>query len=245
MTEQAAAIRPLNLPQSSPAAARSRILSITNAQLLIALVLTIITAPMVEQLPSGDFVETIVLTLLLLSGVLSVASRRRTMVVVASFATAAVAFRWIDRCHPGDLPHGLATGMIMLTLGLVMLQLLHFVLQASRVDSEVLCAAVSVYLLMGLFWAFAYKLSAQLLPVAFVMGTPDAPPCRMLGFDPFYFSFATLTTLGYGDIVPAANVTRMLAVTESISGLFYMTVLIARLVSIQTATIPRSRRRSA
>jgi hypothetical protein len=53
----------------------------------------------------------------------------------------------------------------------------------------------------------------------------------MEGFEALYFSFVTLTTVGYGDIIPVSNAARMLAVTEAATGLFFVAVLIARLVS--------------
>jgi voltage-gated potassium channel len=54
----------------------------------------------------------------------------------------------------------------------------------------------------------------------------------MDGFTAFYFSFATLTTVGYGDIAPVSSVARMLAVMEAVTGLFYVAVLISRLVAL-------------
>ncbi len=58
----------------------------------------------------------------------------------------------------------------------------------------------------------------------------------LAGFDAFYFSFVTLCTVGYGDITAALKVTRMLAITEAITGLFYMAVLVSRLVSAYATT---------
>jgi uncharacterized membrane protein len=57
----------------------------------------------------------------------------------------------------------------------------------------------------------------------------------MTGFDSLYFSFVTLSTIGYGDITPASRVARMLSITEATTGMFYMTVLIARLVGVYTS----------
>jgi hypothetical protein len=54
----------------------------------------------------------------------------------------------------------------------------------------------------------------------------------------FYYSFMTLTTVGYGDITPVSNVARMLAITESMSGTLFVGVLIARLVSLYSAPGP-------
>jgi ion channel len=59
----------------------------------------------------------------------------------------------------------------------------------------------------------------------------------MNGFNAFYFSFVTLSTAGYGDIVPVSRMARMLAVMESVTGLFYVAILIARLVTMYSSNV--------
>ena len=60
----------------------------------------------------------------------------------------------------------------------------------------------------------------------------------MNGFTGLYFSFITLSTVGYGDIIPVSEVARMLAIVEAMFGMFYMTLLIARLVSLYSSKSP-------
>ena len=60
----------------------------------------------------------------------------------------------------------------------------------------------------------------------------------MAGFNAIYFSYITLTTVGYGDITPVSNAARMLAITESMSGILFVGVLIARLVSLYSTPSP-------
>ena len=78
-------------------------------------------------------------------------------------------------------------------------------------------------------------LVARLVPNAFAFSVGPASRQSMDGFTAFYFSFATLTTIGYGDISPIANVARMLAVMEAVTGVFYITVLISRLVALYSS----------
>jgi len=110
--------------------------------------------------------------------------------------------------------------------------LLRFVLRASSVDSEVLCASISAYLTLGLIWTMAYWLVEQLTPGAFAFNTTTGTKETMEGFNAFYFSLITLSTVGYGDITPVSKVARMLAAMEAMTGLFYVAVLIARLVAL-------------
>jgi voltage-gated potassium channel Kch len=106
------------------------------------------------------------------------------------------------------------------------------------VDSEVLCAGISVYLLIGLVWSLAYRLVAEQDPKAFAFSTPQDSPLGMNRFNAFYYSFMTLTTVGYGDITPVSKVARMLAVMEAMSGTLFLGVLIARLVSLYSTPSP-------
>jgi hypothetical protein len=121
----------------------------------------------------------------------------------------------------------------------VVVRLLGFILHAPRVDAEVLYAAVATYLMLGLLWAFAYELVVQVAPLAFSLYGAAGPSRPLTRFEAFYFSFATLTTVGYGDIAPASNVARMLAMAEATTGTLFVTVLIARLVALYSSQVPR------
>jgi hypothetical protein len=118
------------------------------------------------------------------------------------------------------------------------LHLLRFILRAPRIDSEVLCADVAGYLMVGLLWAGTYIFTARLVPGSFVFSVGPAGSDAMKGFTALYYSFITFTTVDYGDIVPVSGAARMLAMMEAMTGTLYMAVLIARLVSLYTSTIP-------
>lgn len=100
--------------------------------------------------------------------------------------------------------------------------------KSGPVDSERICAALDAYLLLGLIFGVAYRLIDQTWPGSFTAAA-DAP--LSLG-RAVYFSFVTLATLGYGDIVPANDAAAGLTVVEAVIGQFYLAVLVARLVSL-------------
>jgi hypothetical protein len=87
-----------------------------------------------------------------------------------------------------------------------------------------------------LLWGQAYTLVAQLFPNAFSFSTHPGTTAAMSGFTSIYFSFTTLATLGYGDITPTADVARMLAMLEAMTGTLFVGVMIARLVSLYSAS---------
>jgi hypothetical protein len=108
---------------------------------------------------------------------------------------------------------------------------LHFALRASAVDSEHLYAAIDVYLLAGVFFGVFYWFLERTVPGSLAAG--GAPVTGELpAFSAIYFSFVTLATLGYGDIVPVGDVARGVAILEAVSGQLYLAVMIARLVSL-------------
>jgi hypothetical protein len=208
-------------------------LSVTH--FLMALVLLLVTLPLVLDLPYGKEVEAGLFTVVFLSAVLAVGGRHRTLVVAGLLVIPAVAGAWHDHLKLSFLPKELSIAAAILFSAFVILNLLRFALAAPRVDSQVLCAGISIYLMMAILWAFAYALAARLVPNAFKLMVGPEPDRPLAGFEALYFSFSTLTTLGYGDIVPAAPVTRELAILEATTGTIFVTVLIARLVSLYSA----------
>jgi hypothetical protein len=120
----------------------------------------------------------------------------------------------------------------------VIAHLLRFVLCALRVDSEILCASVVTYLLLGWLWSALYVLMSHGAPGSFAVTVGPPAAHALQGFEALYFSFITITTTGYGDIVPVSAAARMLAMMEAVTGTLYMTVLVARLVSLYSAAPP-------
>jgi hypothetical protein len=93
--------------------------------------------------------------------------------------------------------------------------------------------AVAVYLLIGMIWCMAYYLVAFWIPGAFSIQGPIAPgDGESLQSQLFYFSFVTLTSIGYGDIAAVHPIARMLVILEGVVGQLFPAILIARLVSL-------------
>lgn len=206
--------------------------------LLIALGLLFVVSPFVEDLPGGDLIEAAILTLVMISAVLAVGGRRRVFIVALVLLVPAVAAKWIDHLHSGIVHPALVPATSVIFFAFVIAHLLRFVVRAPRVDTNVLCAGISGFLMLGLLWMPAYIAIARLNPGAFNVPATQGAPATLDGFSAFYFSFITLCTVGYGDIAPVSNVARMLAVLEAITGLFYMAVLISRLVSVYSSVPP-------
>jgi len=205
------------------------------AEFLIALVLLFIGIPFVEHIDKGEIIEVMLMTLVLVSGVLAVGARRQTLVLAVILVLPAVAGKWLKFFWPELVPAELSLVAGLIFLVFLIWQFLRFVLRAPRVNGEVLCAGVSIYLLLGLMWTFAYLLVSRAVPEAFVINVGPTASHSLEGASAFYFSFVTLSTVGYGDIIPVTSVARMLAAMEAITGTLFVAVLIARLVAMYSS----------
>jgi hypothetical protein len=221
-----------------PSLTHSGLFRFSVARFLAALVLLFFSSPFLEQLKNGPVLEVLLATLVMCMGVLAVGARHRTLVAAIILVVPAVLGTWLHHLWPAYCPLGAVLAARLIFLAFVVSRLLVFILRAPKVDSEVLCAGVSIYLLMGLVWAIAYLIVAQESPGAFAFSVPPDSPHEMTRFNAFYYSFMTLTTVGYGDIAPVSKFARMLAVLESMSGTLFVGVLIARLVSLYSASAP-------
>src|SRR5262249_35765816 len=109
---------------------------------------------------------------------------------------------------------------------------LSFAFRAQSIDREHVYAALSAYLLAGIFFGVFYWVLEQIRPGSFTLAAEFSSNSAI------YFSFVTLATLGYGDIVPRTEVARGLATVEGVGGQLFLAVLVARLVSLYAREAP-------
>ena len=206
----------------------------STVELLIALALLFFFFPFVEEVKGGDLIVSLLLSLVLLSAVLAVSDRKGVLLIALVLAIPAIGGKWINHFRPDLVRPAVFLTAALVLVAFVVVNLLRFVWRAPSVNVEVLCASISAYLMLGLMWTMAYWLVDQLTPGAFSFNT-NAGQRSMNGFNGFYFSFVTLSTVGYGDITPVSRIARWLAAMEAMTGLLYVAVLIARLVSLYSS----------
>jgi len=202
---------------------------------LVVLALFIVATPFVGTLPRAELINSALLTLVLISGLLVLQARRGTLVLAILLAVPGLVARWINYYQPELMPVFVHLVFGMLFLALVAVLFLRFILRAPRVTAQVLEAGISTYLVFGLLWTLAYMLVGRLAPDAFAFSLPGQ---SMDAANALYYSFVSLTTMGYGDILPVSRAARMLAVSEATTGVLYMSVLIARLVGMYSTVTP-------
>jgi hypothetical protein len=203
---------------------------VSTVKLLIALILLFAVTPFVEELPNGDLVESGLVTLVMVASLLAVARSPRVLMAAALLIVPAITGKWLHHFFPNHVsPHYfLAFGIAF--FGFTIYRILRFILQTTHVDTETLSAGIVVYLMLGLLWSQAYMLLGQLTPDSFQFVMVGNSGRGMNGFNAFYFSFSTLTTLGFGDITPVSRIARTLAIMEATTGTLYLAILISRLV---------------
>jgi hypothetical protein len=117
-----------------------------------------------------------------------------------------------------------------LFLAIAIAVLIMKIFAETKITAETIKGGISVYFLIGFLWAYLYSLLLLLDPKALSFAKESFAYASLT-----YFSFTTLTTLGYGDITPVNWMARNLTILESTLGQIYLTVLIARLVGLHIA----------
>lgn len=212
-----------------------------SALTLLLLVFAFVLAPLVELRILNRHVTEIVFVAILLSGI---AARRRQSLLERLFVGAAVlaiGLRLLNLVLP-DAPIRVADSLVLIVaFGLLAAVTLARTLRPGEITMHRLEGAIAAYALVGLMFAQAYRLVANEPAGAFLMsGAPadyDAIVPKLV-----YFSFVTLTTLGYGDITPVHPYARSLVMLESLFGVLYPVILVARLVSLDVMEREESRR---
>ena len=202
--------------------------------LVVLLVFTIFVLPPLgaSSAPFLSLFFDISFSLVLLSGLTAITRTRSIIVIGTVLIVLTVAGKWLDREIPGLGLHGfnllMSVSSLILLTGLVIAQ----VFREGPITMYRVLGAVAVYLLLGVTWGVGYQLLSTVDPNAFTISMRSPSP--LLRESEFlYFSFVTLTTVGYGDITALSPTARSLVMMEALTGQLFPAILIARLVSME------------
>jgi hypothetical protein len=239
-------------------AIRRQLMSHRHTAMLSALVALIAVRPLIGDGHIADGVYLLVLVVVMVFALYAIqhdelvgeegslrAEHRRDSMIGGTLAVSATALRFATFYSPD--PSIVLIGQIcwMLFFGFIAWKELRAVLRQKQITNEAISMAISVYLLLGVTWSLLYDVIHQLQPLAFSLnGSASALVAAGHPIFPVlaYFSFITLTTIGYGDIAPLTLQARYAALAEGVVGQFYLAILVARLVSMQLVQMaaPRS-----
>jgi hypothetical protein len=207
------------------------------------LVVFYVVTPILHQLreaflPTVLWVVEGILLLFLLLGMVVAVSKGRAWILFATLLAFPVLVLWLVSIAVTSVGIELIRHLLLVAfLAYVVCVMLRVIFESRQVTFNIVCASLCIYLLLGLVWALIYSVNDALDPTAFTttVGGAKHPLWMQAGrgeTTSLYFSFVTLTTLGYGDIVPTSPICRMLASVEAIMGQLYLAVLVARLVGM-------------
>jgi Ion channel len=199
--------------------------------LLLTLIIFGLVLPALNIGVSGrSILPDVIFSLLLISGIATVWSESRWIFrVVAIIALGALLIRWLARFMSAGAFASWDAAPDMIALAALALVVLTKVLRPGTITAQRIQGAVAVYLLFGLIWANAYEWTESVHPNSF-------NGAGVNGASWTYYSFVTLTTMGYGDITPKHPLARTLATAEALTGQLYIAILISRLVALEVAS---------
>lgn len=210
--------------------------------LLICLVSLLVVAPILEAYSRIQPVLAIFTTALLIFSVYSFLNKKRVLIIASLLAAPALIFNWISYSFQSS-----TTLLIYYTFNAVffvfiIVSMIAELLKKDVITLDLIYGTICVYLLIGVAWAFVFATLEHIFPGSYNL------PSNYLQANPsiysgevklslfLYYSYVTLTTLGYGDITPVTSPAHSLATLEAIMGQFYIAVLVAHLVGMHVSS---------
>ncbi|PKF63034.1 transporter [Psychromonas sp. psych-6C06] len=201
--------------------------------LLFSLFFLLLSSAMVDQFFSSSLIgQSLVMAFTVISmsiGVWSLRSSRyafnTALGLVAATALISVVVIGLDRADLAFIHLLIMLYFFIMTLRLAAQQALF----SGQVTINSIVGSICIFLLLGLIWVMLYLLLIEFTTPSFV--GLETGPWQQNFPDLIYFSFVTLTTLGFGDLLPVGPLARFLVYVEAIVGVFYMAIVVSSLVS--------------
>ncbi len=206
--------------------------------LLVALLVFLIGVPVLDGVEaiSPRVSRALMLSWLVSVGIWSLRGFGRRFTIGVAFAAASVVFNFLAASLEAAIFDYVALTAIIGFLLTAILCTLRQVALGTEISANRLVGAISIYLMLGVLWALAYTETELAVPGSFSGVAAGAD--QTWDSDWLYFSFVTMTTLGYGDLLPVSAPARILAYMQAVFGQFYIAILVAGLVGAYIAGRP-------
>ncbi len=195
--------------------------------LLIAFLFLLVAAPVLAPVFNLRLLFDLFMTLIFAVSIYSASVKRWHYMISTVFFVVTVPAIWVEYIFPGRAAYLISQANGVLFLLFVGLRTTINLIRTKKITANTIFAAIVVYLVAGVLWSGIYSMLEIVHPDSFNLGGIDV---RAAAYRMLYFSFVTLTTLGYGDIAPHTDVASAFVILEAIFGQMYITVLIAWLV---------------
>jgi voltage-gated potassium channel len=199
--------------------------------LLLSLLALLFLWPLLVRLNFGEYLFTAVLFAIFSSSIYAVGKKNLlALIIIALFFVAIMTLRLLDHHYRYLLMSLAASILTVLCFFSMSIAVLIHILNDRKVSINDICGAICIYLLFGFAWGLMYYILSVIEPNSIHVLAHEIGRQEELSTYA-YFSFMTLTSVGYGDIYPISSWARLLAVSEAIIGQIYSVVLIGWLVS--------------
>jgi len=204
--------------------------------LLVWLLLYMLVSPIISTLPAADILINLLMSAMLFSAVYVINRQSKMFTSTIILLGVTLVLFWGDFFNLFSFSRPASSVILCLYLGLLSFSIAKIIFSARNVTPALISGALCLYLIFGMFWGSLYYFLELLQPGSFagnLLANPEKYSDLLHYFQ--YFSFVTLTTLGYGDILPQTEIATAFCQIEAIIGQFFMAVLVARFVGIQIA----------
>ncbi len=208
--------------------------------LLILILAMLVIAPLVEEFVRLRMLMDIFWSAVFISAIYAVSQRKLHLLLAVLLALPMLGATWSKyffQLKALQAVGGLCGAAFFL---FAIIQMLIFIYNHKEVTRDLIVGAALVYLLMALMWTFVFGVLEVLHPGSFSVSPSQAGPAK-LHF--LYYSFVTITTLGYGDITPVTSLARSLCILEAVVGQLYLVVQVAWLVGVYVSQSMEKRSR--
>lgn len=200
--------------------------------LLVTILIFLGVAPFLAEYVHLLLLADIFFSIILMAAIYAVSESRRQTMTALILGVPMLAALWLKIMYRSEWMMVASSVLIILFFAYIVVILLKFIFNAPRVSRNVIYASIIAYLLIGFAWGSLFTVIHHFDPRTFDISDFQIERVEAVFM---YFSFVTLTTLGYGDISPLTSHAYSFAVLEAIIGQLYLTVLVARLVGLHIA----------
>jgi len=200
--------------------------------LLISLLALMVLEPFMYDYTRIKSLLAIFFSVILFTSIYAVSEKKATLFIAILLAVPKLVTTWVLGYITHPLLYFFDSILGIIFIGYIIVLILKHIFRQEDITLETIYGAIVVYILIGLMWVFLYKMVEIIHPNSFSLASVMAADSKK---NLYYFSFVTLTTLGYGDVTPVSFPAKSIAMLEAIVGQMYIAVLIARLVGIHIA----------
>jgi hypothetical protein len=210
--------------------------------LLVFLLLLIALQPLDEVIGELGILLDLIVTAILMLSIFAISQKKNHMISGILLAVPMFVFLWAFKIYKATWMSASSSICGIAFFGLTIVVILKIIFSRDEIEGDLIAGAAVVYLLIAIIWTHAFRLIELMHPGSFTLAESQTMDYAA----PFlYYSFVTMTTLGYGDIFPVTTAAKSFAILEAIIGQLYLVIMVAWLVGVHISqSMSKKKRRT-